>query len=165
MTAYALENYILDAESAFERQEWLEGESYLLAALVEEPCFGKAHNHLGWLYLNHLRDLEKAERHLKLAMKYSPNYSAVYIHMTHFLFDAKRFEEQRNILEKAKTIPGVDFAFIYNELGRIEEVHGKSRKAVKHYKAALKWSLNDHEMQVIRTNIKRCRAKRLILLW
>lgn len=31
MTAYALENYILDAESAFNRQDWLEGESYLLA--------------------------------------------------------------------------------------------------------------------------------------
>jgi len=165
MTAYALDNYILNAESAFERQDWLEGESYLLEALVEEPCFGKAHNHLGWLYLNHLRDLEKAERHLNLAMKYSPKYSAVYIHMTHFLFEAKRFDEQLKLLEMAKTIPGIDFAFIYNEFGRIEEVRGKSRKAVRHYKAALRCSMSDHEMQIIKSNLRRCRAKRLIIFW
>lgn len=165
MTAQALEQFIVDAENAFERQEWLEGENYLRLALQEEPTHGKAHNHMGWLHLNHLESYDLAEMHLKLAMKYTRNYSAPYVHMAQLLFDSNRFEEHGEILRKAQKLPGINFAMIHNDLGRAEEVHGRIRKAIQAYKTALRWCLNDHELEVIKANIRRCKTKRWLLIW
>ncbi|NET09192.1 MAG: O-linked GlcNAc transferase, partial [Symploca sp. SIO2B6] len=145
MTLRILEQCMLDAERAFEEQLYLEGKGYLEEALAEEPTYGKAHNHLGWLYLYHLNDLDKAERHLKLALKYTNSYKAPYIHMSTLLFDQGRFDECELILAQAEQVPGVEKSFIFNEYGRLNEVKGQYRSAIKSYKDAIKWSLNDHE--------------------
>ncbi|MGB3463789.1 MAG: O-linked GlcNAc transferase, partial [Cyclobacteriaceae bacterium] len=96
-----LERYILDAEQAFENQEFLQGKELLEYALAEEPTYGRAHSHMGWLYLYHLNDLEKAESHLRLALKYAATYGAVYQHMATLLFDSNRLREHEDLLEVA----------------------------------------------------------------
>ena len=74
METFRLENYILRAESAFEKNEYLEGMNFSENALGIEPTYAKAHNHMGWFYLYPLEDWSKAEKHLKLALKYDANY-------------------------------------------------------------------------------------------
>ena len=165
MTLRILEQCMLDAERAFEERLYLEGKGYLEEALAEEPTYGKAHNHLGWLYLYHLNDLDKAERHLKLALKYTNSYKAPYIHMSTLLFDQGRFDEYELILAQAEQVPGVEKSFIFNEYGRLNEVKGQYRSAIKSYKDAIKWSLNDHEIAIAKDNIKRCRNKRWIFMF
>jgi tetratricopeptide (TPR) repeat protein len=71
METLVLEKYILDAEKAFEEKNYMEGMRLLQEALLIEPHYGKAHNHLGWLYLYQINDWEKAEIHLNLALKYA----------------------------------------------------------------------------------------------
>ncbi len=165
MTLRMLEQCILDAEKAFEENLFLEGKGYLEDALAEEPTYGKAHNHLGWLYMYHLNDLDKAERHLKLALKYTSNYRAPYIHMSSLLFDMGRLDECEAILEQAKLVPGVERSFIYNEYGRLNEIKGKYRSAIRSYKDAVRWSLNEHEISVAKDNIKRCKNKRWFFMF
>lgn len=82
-----LENYILEAETAFEENEYLRGMRNLEDALSIEPTYASAHNHLGWLYLYPLEDWTKAERHFQLALKYDTNYGGTYVHMAHILFE------------------------------------------------------------------------------
>ncbi len=160
-----LEQCVLDAERAFEEQLFLEGKGYLEEALAEEPTYGKAHNHLGWLYMYHLHDLDKAERHLKLALKYTSNYNAPYVHMSTLLFDMGRFDACERMLEQADQVPGVEKSFICNEYGRLHEVKGRYRSAIKSYKDAIRWSLNDHEIAIAKDNIKRCRNKRWLFMF
>ena len=47
MSLQNYEQYVLDAEKAFEQGLYLEGKAYLDNASAEEPTYGKAHNHLG----------------------------------------------------------------------------------------------------------------------
>ncbi len=164
MEIMVLERLIQQAESAFERKEYLEGMQLLEEALIAEPNYGKAHNHMGWLYLYQIHDMEKAEKHLNYALKYSPNYSAPYFHMAKVLFDSRRFDELKSLLEKASDA-SVSMSFINNEYGRMYEVHGKMRKAVEFYKKAFRWSMDEQEMNVYKDNIRRCRDKRWILFF
>jgi tetratricopeptide (TPR) repeat protein len=164
MKFQVLEQYVLDAEKAFEQELYLDGKGYLESALFEEPTYGKAHNHLGWLYLFHLNDFEKAERHLKLALKYSPKYSATYTHMLFLLFETNRLEEHENLIEKALRVPGVKKTFLYNEKGRANEVQGKYTQAIKWYRKAIRWSMEEYEISTIRENMTRARRKRWLFL-
>lgn len=156
---------MFDAERAFDEQLFLEAKGYLEEALAEEPTYGKAHNHLGWLYMYHLNDLEKAERHLRLALKYAANDKAPYIHMSTLLFEMGKLEECEAMLEKASLVPGVEKSFLYNEYGRLNEVRGRFRGAIRSYKDAIRWSLNAHEIAVAKDNIRRCRSKRRYLMF
>lgn len=165
MTAQALQQYVLDAERAFERQEWLEGKNLLHEALEIEPVYALAHNHLGWLYIYHLTDYALAEMHLNLALKYAPGYHASYIHMAQLLFDAGRLDELEALLNRAMKVAGVQKSLIYNDFGRTNEVQGRYRKAIAHYKLAARWAFDEREIQIIRDNIRRCRQKRWMLFW
>jgi tetratricopeptide (TPR) repeat protein len=165
METMVLERYIQNAEMAFEQKDYLEGMRLLEEALTIEPNFGKAHNHMGWLYLFQITDWVKAETHLRLALKYAPAYSAPYIHMSHMLFEKGRFEELTELLENAMTVGGISKSFIYNEYGRMFEVNGKLRKAVTFYKTAVRWTFNEQELNVYKDNIRRCRDKRWIFMF
>lgn len=165
MEAMVLERYIQNAEKAFERKDYLEGMSLLEEALTIEPFFGKAHNHLGWLYLFQITDWEKAEKHLKLALKHSPSYSAPYMHFSHLLFEKGRFDELTELLEKAILVGGIQRSFVHNEYARMYEVKGKLRQAVVFYKKAVRWTFNEQELNVYKDNIRRCRDKRWILMF
>ncbi|MEL6561409.1 MAG: O-linked GlcNAc transferase [Bacteroidota bacterium] len=155
-----LERYLMDAEKAFQEQEFLQGKEFLEYALAEEPTYGKAHSHMGWLYLYHLNDYEKAESHLRLALKYSAKYSAIYQHMATLLFDARRLDEHESLLEAAMQVTGVPPSFIFNDFGRNREVQGRYKEAIKLYKLGIQNSLDSHEISVIRDNIQRCKQKR-----
>ena len=120
---------------------------------------------MGWLYLFQINDWEKAEMHLKLALKYAAEYSAPYLHMSHILFEKRRFDEFYKLLDKASAIGGIQKSFIFNEYGRMNEVKGKLRKAVKNYKKAILWTFNDHDLNIYKDNIRRCRDKRWILMF
>lgn len=165
MTMQLLEKYLFDAEKAFEQEQYFDGKSILEDALVEEPTFGKAHNHMGWLYLYQFNDVEMAETHLNLALKYAPKDGAPYIHMASLYFDQGRLKELEELLDMASHISAVPKAFLYNELGRLNEVKGHYRTAILNYRKAIKWSMNDQEIAIAKDNINRCRNKRWFFFW
>ena len=159
MSFKTYESYVLDAEKAFEQGLYLEGKAYLDNAIAEEPTYGKAHNHLGWFYLFHEGDYEKAEVHLKLALKYAKQYSAPYIHMILLLFEVERLDEHEKLIAKAMYVPGVKKSFLYNEVGRNKEITGKIFQAIKFYRKAIRWSMDEEEIRMIRQNLGRAKGK------
>lgn len=163
METLVIEKYILQAENEFENGNYLEGMGYLEEALTHEPHYGKAHNHMGWVYLFHLNDWVKAEKHLRTAIKYNPNYGPTYMHMAYMLFEQGKFSELETLLQKAVDIGGVNKTFIYTELGRMLEVKAKFGKAIGMYKKSIRWSFNDKELSEIKDHIHRCRRKRWLL--
>ena len=165
MTIQQIEQLMWDADRAIDQQLYLEGKGYLEDALAVEPTYGRAHNDLGWLYMYHLVDAERAEMHLRLAMKYASNYKAPFIHMAHLLFDQDRLDECKSVLDSARHVPGVSKSFLYNEYGRLSEVQGNYRMAIEFYKNAIRWSVNDYEITTAKENIKRCKNKRWFFMF
>ena len=160
MSLQNFELYVLNAEKAFEKGLFLEGKGYLENALAEEPTYGKAHNHMGWFYLFHMDDVEKAEVHLRLALKYARQYSAPYVHMIDLLFNADRLDEHAKLVAEAMKVPGVGKDYLYNEMGRNMEVKGRISDAIKFYRLAIRRSMDKEQIKVIRENIRRARSKR-----
>jgi len=165
MSLQNFEQYVLDAEKAFEQGLFAEGKGYLENALAEEPTYGKAHNHLGWFYLFHMHDFEKAELHLRLALKYARQYSAPYIHYSQLLFEAERLDEHAKLVAEAFKVPGVGKSFLYNEYGRNMEITGRIADAIKYYRLAVQWSTDEEQIKLIKGNIKRARGKRWLFLF
>jgi tetratricopeptide (TPR) repeat protein len=163
METMILENYIQMAEKAFESNDYIKGMNHLEEALMCDPHFGKAHNHMGWLYIYHLKDWTKAEKHLNLAMKYSPDYAPTYIHLSEMYLQNGRFDDLENMLERAQNIGGVQKAFIFNMKARMQEIKGRYHKAITLNKQAVKWCMNDQEVNNLKAEIKRCRKKRQII--
>ncbi|MDH5602894.1 MAG: O-linked GlcNAc transferase [Cyclobacteriaceae bacterium] len=165
MTAQLLQQYILHAEEAFDRQEWLEAEQILKEALAEEPTFGMAHNHLGWLYIYYLCDYSLAEMHLRLALKYAPRHRAPYLHMAHVLFESGNLKELEALLLVAESVTAVPRSFLHAHHAKINEVSGRYQKAIARYKLAIRWSTDETEIATLRSDIKRCRKKQWMLWW
>ncbi len=165
MSLQNFEQYVLDAEKAFEQGLFAEGKSYLENALAEEPTYGKAHNHLGWLYLAKLDDVQKAEMHLRLALKYARQYSAPYVHLIDLLFNAERLDEHAELVAEAMKVPGVGKTYLYNEMGRNVEMKGRITDAIKFYKLAIRWSTDKEQIKVIKENIRRAMGKRWLFLF
>ncbi|WP_350287131.1 tetratricopeptide repeat protein [uncultured Croceitalea sp.] len=127
--------------------------------LSEEPTFGKAYNHLGWLHETKFKDYTQAEKYYKLALEYSPDYTASYKNYAILLSTLNKYDDLKALLEKAFDIPGMDKATIYNEYGIMYEQLEQYNMAIKYYKDAAKATINDKTMKAALDSIERCNTK------
>lgn len=157
-----IEDLFLEAEKALDEGNHREGKRILTEILSEEPSYGKAHNHLGWLYKSKYQDFRAAERHYKLAIQFEPEYASSYLNYAYMLRDLNRLSEMESLLHKALTIPSINKCGVYDEFGSLYELRGEYNKAIKNYRLAIRFCLNDNILEELRKNIKRCRKKKSI---
>ena len=76
----------LETEEMFAQADRLLNEGVIMEAveklsqiLKRNPRFGKAYNHLGWVYEMKYKNIARAEEYYKAAMSYAPNYNASYL--------------------------------------------------------------------------------------
>lgn len=154
-----IEELFLEADRAFDDGNLAEGKKILEEILSEEPSFGKAHNHLGWLYKTKYQDFRLAEKHFKLAIKFEPEYPATYINYAYLLRDLVRLDEMEVLLNKALKVEATNKCALYDEFGSLFELRGDFKKAIFYYRKAIQLSLNDKVIEDLRNHIKRCRKK------
>ena len=75
--------------------------------LLEDPKYGKAHNHIA-AYKNKENDAVEAEKHYKLAIDFTPEYGPSYLNYAYLLSEAKRYDDLRDILTKAESVDDVN---------------------------------------------------------
>jgi tetratricopeptide (TPR) repeat protein len=155
-----IEELFLEADKALDEGNLAEGKKLLEEILREEPSYGKAHNHLGWLYKTRFQDYNTAETHYKLALKFDPDYSATYLNYAYLLRDSGRLDELEQILTRALNINAPNKCGIYDEFGSLYELRGQYKQAIKYYKKAIQHCLNDKILEELKGHIKRCRKKR-----
>lgn len=155
-----IEELFLEADRALDEGNLAEGKRLLEDILSEEPSFGKAHNHMGWLYKTRYQDYKIAEKHFKLAIKFDPEYSPSYINYAYMLRDLGRLDELEALLNKALKVEGTNKSTVYDEFGSLYELRGEYGKAIRYYKKAIALSLNDKSITDLRGHIKRCNKKR-----
>ncbi|MEM9646903.1 MAG: hypothetical protein AAF969_00370 [Bacteroidota bacterium] len=129
------------------------------AILKEDPTFGKAYNHLGWVFETKVKDFVNAEKNYKLALEHTPTYTAVYKNYAILLSSLERFDDLKALLEKAKDVPGMDKYTLYNEYAIMYEQLEEYNLAITYYRDAAKATMNDKNMRTAMDSMERCNTK------
>ena len=163
MDYFELEERFYEADKLINDGKISDAAHLLEAILAEAPDFGKAHNHLGWLYETKFKNFSKAEDHYKLALRFAPEYPAGYYNYSYLLSTLRRYEELERLLNEAIQVPGISYATVYNEFGLMYEALGKYEEAIHYYRLYIQ---NLYEMKTIESaadSIKRCERKMELL--
>ncbi|MDP2387020.1 MAG: hypothetical protein Q8M29_11650 [Bacteroidota bacterium] len=131
--------------------------------LMDDPLFGKAHNHLGYLYETKIRDFTKAEEHYKLCVQYAPEYCAVYYNYAILLSTLKKYDELTLLLNKAEQVAGINHSTIANEWAIMLEAQGKLDEAIVNYRKVIAQTFDNKTVDIAMESVARCEKKRNFL--
>jgi tetratricopeptide (TPR) repeat protein len=153
------ETMLVQANTLIKEQRTQESVELLLKILQCNPQFGKAYNHLGWVYEVDYRNYTRAEEYYKKAMEYEPEYSASYTHYARLLSSCKRFDELKAHLDMALTIPTVPDEVIYSEYALMYEMQQNPEAAKNYYIKAAMITLDGKKLTYYKESIDRCQLK------
>lgn len=131
--------------------------------LKRNPRFGKAYNHLGWVFETKYKNMARAEEYYKASMQYAPHYNAAYLNYSYFLSNQGRFEELKAHLDRVIQIPGIAKDTVYNEYAIMYEMQGNLQMAMDYYQKAAIVTLDTAKVDKYQEGIERCQKKLSIL--
>ncbi|MCH2488596.1 MAG: tetratricopeptide repeat protein [Flavobacteriales bacterium] len=155
-----LEELLDRANSDIKNGAYDEATNKLEKILDIDPDFGKAYNHLGYLYEVKFKEYEKGETLYKLCLEKSPMYPAVYYNYAVLLSTLGKYDDLKELLDTAITIPGVNKSTMYNEYGIMYEQLGKFDEAISYYKKAALQTLDKNVLNRAKDSIERCQLKK-----
>lgn len=157
------EQLLSNADQLIKDNKIEEAVALLERIIQEEPTFGKAHNHLGFIYETKIKDYTKAELHYKIAYQTSSDYCAIYYNYAILLSNLKRFDELRELLTKAETVVGINRSTINNEWAIMYEAEGNLDKAIEHYKLVASSTFDNKTLDIAISSVERCNRKKAFL--
>ena len=141
----------------------MEAVEKLSQIVKRNPRFGKAYNHLGWLYETKYKNYARAEEYYKAAMQFAPLYNASYLNYAYFLSNLGRFDELKAHLDRVAQIPGIAKDTVANEYAVMYEMQGNLQQAMDYYQKAAIVTLDSAKLDKYKEGIDRCRKKMEIL--
>ncbi|CAL2076458.1 tetratricopeptide repeat protein [Tenacibaculum sp. 190524A05c] len=153
------EDLFFEADQMIEENQIVEAKERLYDLLEEFPDYGRAHNHLGWLYNLKFNNYPKAKKHLELAIKFAPDYHAAYSNYSYLLIDMNLNDEMITFGNKVITNSVVDKSTIYNKMGQAFELKKDLMNAHKYYKLAIGETLNNKTLDSIYASVTRVKRK------
>jgi len=157
-----LNDMFLEADDLIAKNQIGEAQRILEAIIAEDPSFGRAHNHLGWIYETKIRDYVNAEQHYRMAITFTPDYCPVYYNYAAVLSTQKRWDDLEKLLTDALQVQAINLSTIHNEFGIMYELMGKYDEAITSYKNAVRNSLDVKNIELYKTGITRCKSKQEI---
>ena len=159
MDDYKAEDLFLEADQLIDDDKVIEAKNILINLLADFPDYGRAHNHLGWLYSVKFYNFDKAKNHLEHALKFAPDYQAVYANYAYLLVEMNLFDEM--IAFGLKYLPkGVaDAGVMYNKMGQAFELKGDLKNAHKYYRLSVNKSINNQFLEELYASLYRVRRK------
>jgi tetratricopeptide (TPR) repeat protein len=160
----------LECEEMFAQADRLLTEGVVMDAVDKltqivkrNPRFGKAYNHLGWVFETKYKNYRRAEEYYKAAMAYAPHYNASFLNYAYFLSNLGRFDELKAHLDRLSQLPGIAKDTIANEYAMMYEMQGNLQQAIEYYQKAAIVTLDMAKLDKYKENIERCRRKMEIL--
>ncbi len=154
-----IENVILLAEEAMDDGHYQEARRLLDSGLAQEPGYAKLHAKMGELYHCHMNNLERAERHYQLAIRFDPKYKEAYEYLIQLYREHKKDKGIFYWMSKAQQVEELNKAFVFGNLGRVAEREKTYKKAIRLFKKALMESQNNYETDELKDHIKRIKYK------
>jgi tetratricopeptide (TPR) repeat protein len=153
------ETMLAQANILIQEKRSQEAVELLLKILQRNPQFGKAYNHLAYVYEIDYRDYTRAEEYYKKAMQYEPKYHPAYTHYARLLANCKRFDELKAHLDIALTIPTIPEETIYYEYALMYEMQQNPEAAMNYYIKAAMTTLDTNKIALYQESINRCKTK------
>ncbi|QDU01487.1 tetratricopeptide repeat protein [Gimesia chilikensis] len=125
------------SNSYVQKGDIAKGEKVLEEMLAEDPSSPSINNDLGYLYADQGKNLEKAEKMIRIALKSEPDNMAYLDSMGWVLFKLKKYEEAVGYLEKASKLPGGGDSTILDHLADCYHKLNKNEQAAELWKKAL----------------------------
>lgn len=142
---------------------WLEGHDRAIRLLdkllYEEPGYGRLHYTLGVIYFRYADESKLAEKHLKLAVQFCPEYAESYTLLADVLKQDERHDETIVICKQGLKAEKANKSALLGSLGNAWELKQNYAKAIKSYRKALQHSAELWNCLVLEENIKRCKRK------
>jgi tetratricopeptide (TPR) repeat protein len=91
-----VESLFFQADQKIKEGNFAEAAEILKQAISIDPKYGRAYNHLGWLYETKYQDYKKAEECYHNALAFSPEYPAIYINFSILLSTLEKNDELEN---------------------------------------------------------------------
>lgn len=113
------------------------GEAVLEELLIDDPENPSINNDLGYLYADQGKNLEKAEKMIRIALKSEPNNMAYLDSMGWVLFKRQKYAEAQEYLERANKLPGGGDSTILDHLADCYHKLNKTKEAEELWKKAL----------------------------
>jgi tetratricopeptide (TPR) repeat protein len=157
------EDMLFEADDLIRNNKIADAVALLEGIIQQAPDFGKAYNHLGWVFETKLKDVSRAEKMYRQCLAFNPAYSPVYLNLSIVLSSLGKYDELEVLLGQAMLIPGIDKAAIHNEFGILHELKLEFNKAIEQFKIAVRFSLSDLNVDTYLKSIDRCRKKRDLL--
>lgn len=153
------ETMLAQANALLQEKQIRESAELLFKILQRNSQFGKAYNHLGWIYEIEYKNYARAEEYYKNAMKYEPGYSASYSHYARLLSNCGRFDELKAHLDIAFTVITVPKEVIYSEFAIMYEMQENPEAAMNYYVKAAMTTLDVKKITLYQESINRCQVK------
>ena len=151
-----VESLFIEANRAIDEKDLAEAKEILEDILAIEPSYGRAHNHLAWIYETELRDFEKACMHYKLAIKFAgKDYPVAYVNYIYLLLDMEQYNEVSSLILEASDVKGIRESILYYQQGRVLEASNHLTLAYEWYKKAKKTSFDNSFIQILKLEIQR----------
>lgn len=157
------DDLLFEADELIRNNKIADAVNLLEGIISDAPDYGKAYNHLGWIYETKLKDINSAETMYKQCLAYNPEYPPVYLNLSIALSTLGKYDEVEALLKKAFEVPGVEKSVIYNEYGILFELRQDYNAAIEKYKDAIRFSLSDVNVDTYAKSMNRCRTKRDLL--
>jgi tetratricopeptide (TPR) repeat protein len=157
------EQLLQDADLCIKENKIENAITILNSIILDDPLFGKAHNHLGFVYETKIKNLQKAEEHYKIALATAPNYCAIYYNYAILLSTLKKYDELKELLTKAESIEGINKSTIYNEWAILHESSGNLDLAIDIYKKTASTTFDNKTLDIAMTSVERCNKKKSFL--
>lgn len=155
-----LEELLDQANTDIKNGLYEQAENKLEEIISTDPNFGKAYNHMGYLYEVKFKDYEKGETLYKLCLEKTPLYPSVYYNYAILLSTLGKWNELKELLDQAMNIPGITKATIYNEYGIMYEQQGKLDEAIENFRNAGLNTLDQGTLDRAKASIARCKSKK-----
>ena len=159
MSENKAENLFFEADQLIDENKIIEAKELLLDLLSQYPDYGRAHNHLGWLYSVKFNNHEKAKKHLELSMKFAPDYQGVYANYAYLLIEMNLYDEMIHFGNEIVKNGVADKAAAYNKMGQAYELKGELMNAYKFYKLSTVGAINNQFLNDLYASINRVRGK------
>lgn len=158
-----LEQKLLNADTLIKENNIEAAISLLNEIILDDPLFGKAHNHLGFIYETKIKDYAKAETHYKIAVKTASDYCAIYYNYAILLSTLKKFDELKELLTKAELVAGISMATINNEWAIMHEAQNNLDLAIEFYKKTASSTFDNKTLDLAMSSIDRCNRKKSMI--
>jgi tetratricopeptide (TPR) repeat protein len=153
------EDLFFEADKLIDDNQIKEAKELLNDLLNDYPDFGRAHNHLGWLYSVKFNNHPKAKKHLELALKFSPDYMGAYSNYVYLLLEMNKYDELIEFGKKHVDKGVADAGTLYNKMAQSYELKGELMEAYKYYKLAIKGAINNQFLEELYASINRLKGK------